>query len=142
MCKQRGFTLIETLIVVSVVGILASLAYASYSNSLEKSRRSDAKRALLHAAGLQERWYIKENIYTPNISEIGGAESPEGYYNLSSENRLPSGNCDDQLCFTITALVDAGGPQTSDSECYRFTIDSLGRKRAYTQGDVENEQCW
>ena len=137
-----GFTLIEVLIVLSMVSILASLAYTSYSGSLEKSRRADAKRALLGAAGEQERWYLRENVYTPLMDDIGGDESPDGHYTLVAVNSIDGNACADQLCFTITATATVGGLQAGDDDCQRFTIDNLGRRRAYDSGAVENEDCW
>lgn len=59
----RGFTLIELMIVVAVVGILAAIAYPSYQDSVRKSRRADARAALLELVQFMERNYTLSNRY-------------------------------------------------------------------------------
>ena len=67
-----GFTLIELMITVAVVGILAAIAYPSYQDSIRKSRRADAKSALLDAAHRQERFFTENNQYTNVLVAPGG----------------------------------------------------------------------
>ncbi len=69
MKKQKAFTLIELMIVVAIVGILAGIAYPSYQDSVKKSRRSDAKAALMGFANAMERYYTENNSYC----DAGGA---------------------------------------------------------------------
>lgn len=87
--NSQGFTLIEMMIVVAVVGILAAIAYPSYIESVRKTRRADAKSVLAELAQFMERTYTESNTFKP-----GGAnptlpylESPiDGsakYYDLS-----------------------------------------------------------
>ena len=52
---NRGFTLVELMIVVAIVAILAAIGYPSYQNSVQKSRRADGRAALQEAAARQER---------------------------------------------------------------------------------------
>lgn len=61
--KEGGFTLIELMIVVAIIGILAAIAYPSYQNSVEKSRRTDGKSALSGLAGAMERHYTTNSTY-------------------------------------------------------------------------------
>ena len=63
---SRGVTLIELMIAVVIVAILASLAYPSYTEHVRKSRRADAKAALLQLAMVMERIYTESNTYRPN----------------------------------------------------------------------------
>lgn len=63
--NERGFTLIELMIAVAVIGILAAIAYPSYQDSIRKSRRADAKATLLQAAQWMERFYTENNRYDP-----------------------------------------------------------------------------
>jgi len=97
MLNTKGFTLIELMITVAIVGILAGIAYPSYQDSVRKSRRADAQGALLGFANAMERYFTVNNSYlgagTPNGNSTGApaqaifpAVSPvDGgttYYNL------------------------------------------------------------
>jgi len=68
---QRGFTLIELLIAVAIIGILAAVAYPAYNSSVRKSRRADAKTALLDLAQREERFMSTANIYSNKPSDLG-----------------------------------------------------------------------
>ncbi len=61
--NEAGFTLIELMIVVAIVGILATIAYPSYQDSVKKSRRADAKSALMGFVNAMERHYTEYNSY-------------------------------------------------------------------------------
>jgi type IV pilus assembly protein PilE len=67
--KTKGFTLIELMITVAIIGILAGIAYPSYVNQVKKSRRADATVALLGLANAMERRYTETNSYC----DAGGA---------------------------------------------------------------------
>ena len=74
--RARGFTLIELMVVVAIIAILATIAYASYTNYVFRSRRTDARQALLQAAALQERYYTNYNAYS--LSNIAATKSADG----------------------------------------------------------------
>ncbi|WP_086931188.1 type IV pilin protein [Agarilytica rhodophyticola] len=147
---QQGFNLVELLIVIAIISIIAAIGYPSYQDSLEKSRRTDGREALLRAAALQERWYLQRNQYTNNMLDIGGADSEERYYTLATAFNFNGANdcsaADERRCFTLTAT--AQGVQANDEECIRLTIDNLGRKRSFragagTAGETTNTgRCW
>ena len=71
---QQGFTLIELMITVAIVGILASIAYPSYQDSVMKSRRADVKGVLLGLANAMERRFTETNSYC-DAGGAGGADS-------------------------------------------------------------------
>ncbi|MFG6139442.1 type IV pilin protein [Halomonas sp. B23F22_10] len=115
---QVGFTLIELMIVVAIIGILAAIAYPSYQGYVERSRLSDGKAGLMQAAGEMERCYTQN--YTYQAACLQTTESPEGVYTTisleesgetfeleaSGGTRVPSG------CATLTLSSDgARGPE-------------------------------
>lgn len=139
--STKGFTLIEVLIVVAIIGIIASFAISSYSDSVQKTRRADGKAAVLQAAAAQERWYAQEQQYSYEITDIGGATSSEGFYSIAVTNVLGAVTCADSTCYTITAT--AVGVQASDTECGTLTVDNLGRKKSFRLNTTtETQDCW
>jgi type IV pilus assembly protein PilE len=67
----EGFTLIELMIVVAIVGILAAIAYPSYRDQIERTRRADAQAVLMQAAQYMERIYTEEGCYNPDAGCLG-----------------------------------------------------------------------
>ncbi|MGB4876235.1 MAG: type IV pilin protein [Candidatus Competibacter sp.] len=70
-----GFTLIELLVVVAIIGILAAIAYPSYQDSVRKSKRADAKAALLELAQWMERNYTRTNQYNRTIGDTADQDT-------------------------------------------------------------------
>lgn len=68
--KIRGFTLLEVLIVVVLIGILSSLAVATFSNTAEKGRASEAKTQLYMIQAAEDIYYSGNGKYTTNISDL------------------------------------------------------------------------
>lgn len=146
--NQKGFTLIEVMIVAVIIAILASVAYPSYQNSVQKTRRADAKEALTRAASMQERHFFTNNQYTASTADIGGSTSTEGYYAVTVLGNSVSCTASGVTypCFTVVA--SAVGAQASDKTCGQFSIDHTGRKRSFNTTNsppVENTtsgECW
>lgn len=105
--KFFGFTMIEALIVVAILGITAVIAVALYRPFILKGRRDDGINSILMLQMAEER-YRSNNTQYGNSAQIGGfATSPQGYYSLIISNVGTN-------TFTITAT--AQGNQASDSE--------------------------
>ena len=121
--RERGFTLIEVMIVLAIVAILAAVAFPSYQETMIKNRRADGKIALTEAAARLERFFTENNNYGTTLDNIGGSsgklDSEEGYYSLSMAN--PCGNTS---CFTLTATPQ--GAQTKDTKCGNLTLTHTG----------------
>jgi len=146
MQKHKAFTLIELMVTVAIVGILASIAYPSYQNSVMKSRRADVKGALLGFANAMERYFTVNNSYlgagtgggntgTPTIfsatSPVGGGTA---YYNLTiSSNPAPTASS-----YTLNAAPT--GAQAND-KCGTLTLTHTGVK-SFTGTGGTVADCW
>jgi len=136
--KEKGFTLIELMIVVVIIGIIAAIAYPSYMGHMQNTRRSDGKITLTEIANRLEKFYAMCSAYpptgdpgltdnwpagacdptTPNVGIEYSTTSPEGHYALSLATTASS--------FTITAT--AQGIQADDTVCAAMTLGSDGAK--------------
>ena len=128
--KTRGFTLIELMIVIAILGILASIGYPAYTSYVKKGNRADAIASLLALKGRMEEYYMNNDSYTgADVATLmGSTQSQEGHYTLSF-----SGTPD---AYGYKLVATANG---SDPECLTLTLDSLGQKGA-TGSDPTS--CW
>jgi len=83
--SNKGFTLIELMITVAILGILATVALPQYQDYISRTSRSDATKALQRMADAQEQFVLRNNAssYTTDVSLIGGSQTEHGYYTLS-----------------------------------------------------------
>lgn len=130
---MRGVTLTELMIVVVVIGILASIAYPSYRNYVAKAKRNEAKAALLQIATLQERFYLQNNTYTTDMTELGFAGAADQF--TDSESYIVSVPNADANNFSAVATYQKGDAEAG--KCLTFTIDGRGAK-----GSTPNGDCW
>lgn len=138
--KIFGFTLIEIMIVVSVVGILLAIALPQYNNYMTKAARNDAKSAMLNIAQMEERYYSNNTTYIL-ISALPAA-APTGFQNYS-------GNDPNSRKYDITVVVGSTGSIATsflmtatpvvagyDPQCGNLTLTSTGVKGSTTGS------CW
>ena len=134
--SERGFTLIEILIVVAIVGVLAAIAYPSYTEQLAKGKRSQAKAQLLAAQQWMERFYSENYRY--DINSAGTATDADSQFKSRFTFSPPPGEGNAVYAialvtplardtYTIRATRIAGTVMDKD-KCGDFTIDSMGRK--------------
>lgn len=133
--KQRGFTLIELMIVVVIIGILAAIGYPSYRNYVLRSNRTEGYAALTDAATRQERFFSNNNSYTADMTNLNFDANPyitnqNQFYSVAVD--APTAGCPIASCFSITAT--AQGRQADDTGCPTLTLNSQGTR---TPAD-----CW
>lgn len=132
--RQRGFTLIELLITVAVAGVLAAIAYPSFTQYLVKSRRAEAVNGLTQIQQAQERWRTNNPAYNPTLSAIftPAASNP---YNFALSG--VSANA-----FTATATPKNPGSQAGDVECATMSIAVTNGNATYSATGTGAARCW
>jgi type IV pilus assembly protein PilE len=119
---RNGFTLVELMIVVAVVAILTAIAYPSYVEQVNKSRRSEGKSGILQTASLQERFYTLNNTYSTTLA------ASSTHYTITVTNPVAD-------AYLITAV-----PLFTDSKCGTLTYDQLGTQSR--SGSADLAYCW
>jgi len=141
--KLNGFTLIELMITVAVIGILAAVAYPSYQDYIIKARRADAQSALLQLGQFMERYYTTNGRYTTAANNTTAptlpfTEAPKDgtpkFYDLTVAATPTS--------YTLTATRK--GAQASDTKCGNLTLTNTGLKGVTgTPAPTQTAaQCW
>ena len=135
MQNVKGFTLIELMVTVAVIGILGAIAYPSYTQYIQKGRRVDAKTSLMNAAQAMERYYTENSKYTGAAAgTVFPTASIDGDYTLSFDTGSPAASA-----YTIKAAPSSS--RQSGDKCGTFTLNSVGQK-AVTGAASSSSQCW
>ncbi|WP_345194550.1 type IV pilin protein [Kistimonas scapharcae] len=122
--RWSGFTLIELMIVVAIIGILAAIAWPSYQDQVRQGRRGDGQALLMEILQAQERFYIDRATYTDNLTQLGYAAqqtSENGFY-IVTAGACPGGAVI-AACVRLTAT--AQGAQVADGN---LILDSNGTR--------------
>jgi len=131
--KTKGFTLLELMMVVAIIGLLAAVGYPAYTSAVKKGERADAIDSLLSLASRMEEYYMNNDTYdgatvtAAGDGTVGSNKTSDDLYTLSITSATA-------YAYTLTAT-----PKKTDLECTTLTLDSLGVKAA-TGSDATN--CW
>jgi len=148
---DKGFTLIELMIVITIVAILAAIAYPSYQNYILKSRRTDAAGNLLELGQYLERYFTENGRYDQDrggtaVSLPFNKSPKEGtstFYNLAFTAGEPTAT-------TYELSAAPVGSQAEDTNCGTLTLDHTGAKCILNGSKCSNvpadaeavDECW
>lgn len=137
--RARGFSLIELMVVVLIVGVLASLAVTTYSRHVVKTNRAAAAAVLLGIANRQEQYFLDAREYAADMATLGVTPPPEvsDHYTIATSatnNATPPS-------FQVTATPISGSSQAArDTKCATLTLTSAGVKSISGSGSAQD--CW
>lgn len=141
MSRLKGFTLVELMVVVAIVGILAAIAWPSYLASIKRSNRAEAKTELMDIAQRLQKCYSTYARYDDppganacavfdSLAAPGYTTRGKGFYKITIAPLAPA---EQRASYILTATADRT-PQTEDSGCEELTLTHTGQK--------EPAVCW
>ncbi len=132
--RERGFTLIELIIAVAVIGILVTIAMPTYQEFIQRGRRADAQAFMMEVGARQQHWLVDRRAYAGTIAALG-VTPPAGlsnFYLVEMDPPVNTGTAPPTFEIVATPI----GAQASD-KCGVLRLDQAGTKRADGVGS-----CW
>ena len=129
MKHQRGVTLVELLVVVTIIGIIAAVAIPSYRNYSLRANRTEAKTALQQATQVLERCFTRLRSYAACEMQVAIGDTPGKLYNIDVDTTATT--------YTVRAVPING--QTADTTCGTLAINQTG---ARTPAAPDPNKCW
>lgn len=149
--RNFGFTLIELMIVVAIIGIFTSIAYPSYQDSIRKSKRAEARAGLMDAAQYMERFYSQNDRYdqannasaTPTVLPTALTMVPKGASPGKQDYTIQfQANTLKARSFTLEAVPRAGSLMASD-KCATLRVNNVGQRTVNgASGGMDAASCW
>ena len=131
--KNSGFSLVELLITVAIVGILSAVAANMYGQNVIESNRTEARSALQTAAGVLEKCRSLYGAYDNGNCNYADFTTESGYYDITSDGTITAST------FTLTARPAAGSRQVGDDDCTSLSLTNTGARNGTGNDPTE---CW
>lgn len=132
--RSSGFTLLELMIVIAIIAVLASIAYASYQRNIVETRRKAATACLQEGAQFMERWY------TTRLTYVGGSPAPACETDLARFYSFPAPTVATGTAYTLTA-VPLNQQLARDTLCGTLSLNQTGARTE--SGTATNiSECW
>ncbi len=125
---KKGFTLIELMIVVAILGILAAIAIPTYMDYTKRAKVSEAVSLLSGVANAMAEYHSSLGVFTNNLSDIGGNKTSRYVTNMSADNTTNSNYV------IINATLDKIGPGVNGHWLALYVI--------YRSANETYEKCW
>lgn len=134
LCIQ-GFSLVELMMAVTIIGILTAIAYPSYTSYVLKSHRADAMTTLSQDQIRLERCYAQNTSYNGACTALPAfpQTSTQGFYTINISNLSPS-------TYTLTATPI--GNQIKDNDCASIAVTQANVKTAVDGSGTAQARCW
>jgi len=143
---KNGFTLIELMIVVAIIGILAGIAYPAYQDYVTRARRTDGKNILLATQLAQEKWRASNPSYTSDLTDLGFTADGGGNFWSSDNHYNITVSGTSGTAYTLTATAPSSSLQFNDLDCRSLVIDENSNKTSTNSGGTAatttTTTCW